>query len=281
MGQIIDGAAIARTIEGELSDEIARLLKHSGIVPGLATIRIGHDEASAIYVERKHRMARKLGIASFDHLLPSATEDEVMKLISKLNADVTVHAILLQLPLPQGLTPSRLIEQIDPRKDVDCLHPINLGKLVAREAVLPPCTPQAVIELLKRSGVEISGKRAVVIGRSRLVGKLLSAMLLNENATVTVCHSKTINLSEVCRTAEILASAIGKPRFIGEGHIGNKPVVIDVGITRLPSGRIVGDVDFDYVKDKAWKITPVPGGVGPMTIMMLMKNVIRAAGSNK
>jgi methylenetetrahydrofolate dehydrogenase (NADP+)/methenyltetrahydrofolate cyclohydrolase len=282
--QIIDGKKIAAEVRGELKERIIQL-KKKGIEPGLATILVGDDPASHSYVASKIKMCGELGIHSFHHKLEaSATEEEIVALIQKLNNDLRVNGILLQLPLPKGTPAERALDTIAPHKDVDGLHPYNLGQVciakswdeIEKRKLLTSCTPTGVILLLKKAGVEIAGKKAVVLGRSNLVGKPVAMLLLANNATVTMAHSMTKDLPEVCRQADILVSAMGKPRFVTKDFIKPGAVVIDVGTTRLETG-LCGDVDFDAVKDIAGAITPVPGGVGPMTIAMLMRNTVLAA----
>lgn len=282
--KIIDGKSISQELRRELKKEVEDL-KKQGIEPGLATILVGDDPASQVYVKSKIKDCAELGINSFHNPLPaSAGEKDIISLIEKLNSDGKVHGILLQLPLPKGTPQDRCLESINPEKDADGLHPFNLGKLaiakswaeIEEQRLLAPCTPLGVMELLERSGVEISGKNAVVVGRSNLVGKPVALLLLSKNATVTMAHSRTKDLQEVCRKADILIAAIGKERFITKDFIKPGSAVIDVGINRSEKG-LVGDVDFDSVKDFVSAITPVPGGVGPMTRTMLMKNTILAA----
>lgn len=285
MAQIINGKEIARQVREELKTEINKL-KEKGIIPGLATILVGDDPASQVYIGQKIKACQELGVYSEHHPLPENTsEKELMDLIAELNDFPKIHGILCQLPLPKGLNSDKVLMAISPDKDVDGFHPINMGKLLSKkswieimeEKIFIPCTPAGVIELLKHSGVSIAGKEAVVLGRSNIVGKPVALLLLSENATVTICHSQTKNLAEVCRRADILIAAIGKPKFVTEDMVKEGAVVIDVGVNRLPTG-LCGDVDFEKVKDKVKAITPVPGGVGPMTITMLMANTVRAAG---
>jgi methylenetetrahydrofolate dehydrogenase (NADP+)/methenyltetrahydrofolate cyclohydrolase len=276
MATVIDGTAIAATIRDELAEEAQRL-RDAGVQPGLAVVLVGDDPASHSYVRSKLRTAEKLGIHSEDHVLPqSASQEEVLEVVARLNADPAVHGILVQAPLPSQINMQAVVEAVDPRKDVDGFHPFNVGALTYGYAPMPPCTPAGVIQLLKRSGVELVGKEAVVLGRSMLVGKPVSMLLLAENATVTLCHSRTRNLPEVCRRAEILVVAIGKPRMVTAEYVREGAAVIDVGINRV-EGKLCGDVDFDSASTRAGLITSVPGGVGPMTITMLMKNTLTAA----
>lgn len=281
---IIDGKKIAAEIRAELAQDIARL-KAKGITPGLATILVGDDPASQVYVGSKIKACGELGLRSFHYPLPAtAAEQEIIGLIRQLNSDPQVHGILLQLPLPAGLSADRCLNEIAPHKDIDCLHPHNIGLMssaknwreIEEKKLFLPCTPHGMIIMLKRTGVEIAGKNAVVVGRSNLGGKPSAALLLANDATVTIAHSRTANLPAVCRQADILVAVIGKPKFITKDFVKPGAVIIDVGINRTPAG-LCGDVDFDGVKDIAGAITPVPGGVGATTITMLMKNTILAS----
>jgi methylenetetrahydrofolate dehydrogenase (NADP+)/methenyltetrahydrofolate cyclohydrolase len=274
--KIIDGKAIAEQIQEELATEAADL-RARGIEPGLDVVLIGGDPASQTYVRSKLRTAERLGIRSRDHLLPETTpQAEVMALIHRLNADPTVHGILVQCPVPKPLDERAILNAVDPRKDVDGLHPFNAGALMHGGTPMPPCTPAGVMELLRRTGIDPQGKEAVVVGRSDLVGKPVALLLLHANATVTLCHSKTRDLPGVCRRADILVVAIGRAGMVDASYVTEGAVVIDVGINRV-DGKVVGDVDFASVSEKAAAITPVPRGVGPMTITMLMKNTLTAA----
>ena len=271
--QLIDGKAVARDVEAEVAREIERL----GFRPGLVAVRVGNDPASEVYVRNKARKAKELGIAGSELVFPeSMTEAALLAEIGRLNADDAVDGILVQLPLPKQIDPRRIIDAIDPAKDVDGFHPVNVGRLHLGRPVLAPCTPAGVIRLLDAIGVAPEGRRAVVIGRSDIVGKPVAALLLQRNATVTICHSRTRNLAAVAREGEILVAAIGKPLFVTADMIKAGAVVIDVGINRV-EGKLVGDVDFVRAWEVAGWITPVPGGVGPMTIAMLMKNTVTAA----
>ena len=275
--KIIDGKKIASEIKEELRQEVEKL-KNSGICPGLAVIIIGNDPASEVYVKSKKKTALELGMNSWVYELEeNISQEEVFELIKKLNEDKNVHGILVQLPLPKHLDEEAIIESINPQKDVDCFHPENVGRLAIGIGKLLSCTPAGIIELLKRENVEIVGKNCVVIGRSNIVGKPLSLMLINKNATVTVCHSRTFDLASHTKKADILISAAGKPGLITADMVRPGALVIDVGINRKADGKLTGDVDFEKVKEVADAITPVPGGVGPMTIIMLMKNTIKAA----
>ncbi|MFY9270405.1 MAG: bifunctional methylenetetrahydrofolate dehydrogenase/methenyltetrahydrofolate cyclohydrolase FolD [Candidatus Manganitrophaceae bacterium] len=272
----IDGKAIAQEIRGRIAAEVARLPAEDR--PGLAAVLVGENPASKIYVRNKRKACEEAGIYSEEHPLPeSATEETVLDLIRQLNADPKIHGILVQLPLPKQIDERKILDAVIPEKDVDGFHYINVGKLVANEKGFVPCTPLGIIELLRATGVEMAGAHAVIIGRSNIVGKPAALLLLHQHATVTICHSKTKNLDEVCRQADILVAAIGKPQFVKKEMVKEGAIVIDVGINRLPDGRIVGDVDFDPVQDRASAITPVPGGVGPMTIAMLLSNTVQSA----
>jgi methylenetetrahydrofolate dehydrogenase (NADP+)/methenyltetrahydrofolate cyclohydrolase len=273
---VIDGAGIAAEIQEELAAEAARL-NARGARPTLAVVLAGDDPASHSYVRSKMKTAERLGIRSLDHLLSAAVpQEELLQLVRRLNADPEVHGILVQMPLPAHLDARRVIEAVDPRKDVDGFHPFNVGELAMGGTAMPPCTPAGVMELLRHTGVELAGKEAVVVGRSMLVGKPVSMMLLAQNATVTVCHSKTRDLPAVCRRADVLVVAIGRARMVTGDYVKEGAVVIDVGINRV-DGKTVGDVDFASAAARAAAITPVPKGVGPMTITMLMKNTLAAA----
>lgn len=271
---LIDGKDVANKCKDEIRKKIERLEK----TPSLAVIRIGEDEASKIYVRLKNKMCEELGINFVEHHLnENTTQEELISLINNLNEDENINAILLQSPIPYHLNILEAFKAIAPEKDVDGFSPINVGKLVQNQECFAPCTPVGVMRMLKEYGIEVAGKHAVVIGRSNIVGRPMAELLLNANATITICHSKTENLAEIVKTADILVVAIGKPKFITADMIKEGAVVVDVGINRIPdSKKIVGDVDFDNVKDRCSYITPVPGGVGPMTIMTLMENVIRA-----
>lgn len=272
--ELIDGKLISSQIKDELKAEVAKL-KAEGKEATLAVILVGNDPASSIYVKNKKKACEYIGINSISYELPETTsEEELLNLIDTLNRRDDVNGILCQLPLPQGIDEDKVIKAISPKKDVDGFHIENVGALCVGQKGFVSCTPAGVIELLKRSDVSISGKHCVIIGRSNIVGKPMALLMLRENATVTVCHSKTVNLKEICKTADILIVAIGKPRFIDAEYVKDGAVVIDVGIHRDENNKMCGDVDFDSVKDIASKITPVPGGVGPMTIAMLMKNCV-------
>jgi methylenetetrahydrofolate dehydrogenase (NADP+)/methenyltetrahydrofolate cyclohydrolase len=274
---VIDGRAVARAVRERVRGEVSALAAERGIVPGLATILVGDDAASEIYVRRKGEACEEVGMVSMHHPLPATTAGaELGGLIARLNADPAVHGILLQLPVPPPLDGDELTAQIDPAKDVDGLTPVNAGLLARGRPGLVPCTPAGVMELLRVAGVELSGARAVVLGRSSLVGRPLAALLLAADATVVHCHSRTRDLAALCREADVLVAAAGRPRLVGADMVREGATVIDVGINRTAEG-LVGDVDFEAVRPRAGAITPVPGGVGPMTIAMLLANTLEAA----
>lgn len=276
MAIIIDGNKISGEIRAEVAQEVAAL-KQEGIAPGLAVVLVGENPASQVYVRNKEKACGEAGIASFKYELPVETDEaEVLALVKKLNDDPRVNGILVQLPLPEQIDENKVLLAIDPVKDVDGFHPFNVGRLMIGNTILPPCTPRGVIELLKRYNIPIEGRNAVVVGRSNIVGKPVTMLLLQENATVEVCHSRTRELSDHTKRADILVAAIGKPKFITGEMVKRGAAVIDVGVNRLESG-LCGDVDFDAVKEVAAAITPVPGGVGPMTIAMLLRNTLTAA----
>ena len=278
MAKIIDGKAISAQIRAELKAETEEFVKTTGIRPGLAVIIVGNDPASQVYVRNKRRACEEVGYYSEAYELPeSTTQEELNALVDRLNADDKIHGILCQLPLPKHLDENEVILRIDPKKDVDAFHPYNVGKIMIGDYAFLPCTPAGVMALLQRSGIEISGKECVVVGRSNIVGKPQAMLLLHANGTVTVCHSRTKDLAEVCRRADILVAAIGKADFFTGDMIKEGAVVIDVGMNRRADGKLTGDVDFASVEPKASYITPVPGGVGPMTITMLLDNTMRAA----
>lgn len=273
----IDGKAVAEKIKAQVAEEVAEL-KAQGICPGMAVVLVGDDPASKIYVNNKKKACAQTGIYSEEHVLPAeTTQEELLALIAKLNADEKIHGILVQSPLPKHLDEKLVVEHIDPNKDVDAFHAYNVGKIMIGDFAFLPCTPAGVIELIRSTGVEISGKNCVVVGRSNIVGKPMAMLLLHNNGTVTICHSKTKNLAEICRTADILVAAVGKAKFITADMVKPGAVVIDVGMDRDENGKLCGDVDYDAVEPVASYITPVPGGVGPMTIAMLMKNAVSAA----
>ena len=273
---IIDGSLIAQNIKSDLKKEIENL-KLKGINPGLAVILVGEDNASKIYVKNKKRCCDELGIFSEEFYFPEDTsEKEIIDLIEKLNQDKKINGILVQLPLPSHINQKNITESILPEKDVDAFHSSTIGNLLTNHTKLLPCTPAGIIEIFNIENISLVGKHCVIIGRSNIVGKPLAFMLINEDATVTICHSKTKNLSEICKNADIIICAVGKEKFLNKNMIKKGAVIIDVGINRDENGKICGDVDFDDVKNIASAITPVPGGVGPMTIAMLMKNTITA-----
>lgn len=276
MAMIIDGKKISAEIKDEVREEVAAL-KEEGKEIALAVIQVGADPASSVYVRNKKRACEYTGIESVSYELPeSTTQEELLDIIRKCNEDSKINGILVQLPLPDHMDEDEVLLAIDPKKDVDGFHPVSVGNMVIGEDGFLPCTPAGVIQLLKRSGVEIEGKECVVLGRSNIVGKPMSILLLRENGTVTICHSRTKNLKEVCKRADILVVAIGKPKFIDDSYVKEGAVVIDVGIHRNENNKLCGDVDFDKVEPKVSAITPVPGGVGPMTIAMLMKNCVES-----
>lgn len=276
MTQIIDGKMISAQIKDELKDEVAAL-KAAGKDVTLAVIQVGNDPASTVYVGNKKKACAYIGIESQAYELPEeTTEEELLQLIERLNADEHVNGILVQLPIPKHMNEEKIIQSISPEKDVDGFHPISVGRLCIGEKGYVSCTPAGIIQLLKRSGVEIAGKECVVIGRSNIVGKPMAILLLRENGTVTVTHSKTKDLKEVTRRADILVAAIGKPKMITREYVKDGAVVIDVGIHRMEKGKLCGDVDYDDVAPVCSAITPVPGGVGPMTIAMLMNNCVES-----
>ncbi len=277
MATRIDGKAVAAKIRAQVAQDV-EALKARGICPGMAVVLVGDDPASKIYVNNKKKACAETGIYSEEHLLPAeTTQEELLALIEKLNADEKIHGILVQSPLPKHLDEKLVVEHIDPRKDVDAFHAYNVGKIMIGDFTFLPCTPAGVIELIRSTGVPIEGKNCVVVGRSNIVGKPMAMLLLHNNGTVTICHSRTKNLAEICRGADILVAAVGKPKFITADMVKPGAVVIDVGMDRDENGKLCGDVDFDAVEPIASYVTPVPGGVGPMTIAMLMKNAVRAA----
>ena len=276
MAYIINGKEIAQTIKDEIKEEVASL-KKAGKTCCLAVIQIGNDPASSVYVANKKKACEYIGIESLSYELPQeTTEAKLLELIDKLNDDTAVHGILCQLPLPRHINEKNILNRISPKKDVDGFHPQNVGALVVGEFGFVSCTPAGIVELLKRSKIEIEGKNCVVIGRSNIVGKPMALLMLRENATVTICHSKTKNLKEICKQADILIVAVGKPLFVTRDFIKKGAVVIDVGIHRDENNKLCGDVDYNDVEPLVSAITPVPGGVGPMTICMLMKNCLEA-----
>lgn len=274
MYQVIDGKKISQVIKDELKEKVAAMAKE-GKKAALAVIQVGNDPASSVYVRNKKKACEYIGIESLSYELPEeTTEEELVALIEKLNADAGVNGILVQLPLPEQINEEKIIQTISPDKDVDGFHMQNVGALCTGGKGYVSCTPLGIITLLKRSGIEIAGKRCVVMGRSNIVGKPMAMLLLRENGTVTICHSKTQDMKEITRQADILVVAIGKPKFVDETYVKEGAVVIDVGIHRNAENKLCGDVDFDKVAPHTSAITPVPGGVGPMTIAMLMNNCV-------
>ena len=276
--QILHGKPVADKVLAEVKAGVAALKQRTGVEPTLAVILVGEDPASQIYVRNKKRAADEVGIASRDFLFPQGcTQAELLDTIRRINADAALHGILLQLPLPKGMDEDQAVAAIAPQKDADGLHPMSLGNLLGGKPTAVPCTPAGCIEILDHYGIPIEGAEAVMVGRSRLVGKPLAQLLLARNATVTMCHTRTRDLAAHCRRADILCVAAGKPRVITGDMIKEGAVVIDVGVNRLDTGKLAGDVDFESASQRARAITPVPGGVGPMTIAMLMKNTLLVA----
>lgn len=279
--KILDGKAVSLKVKESVKVK-ADELKKFGVEPTLAVVLVGEDKASQTYVRAKEKACNEYGIKSVAHRLSeNTTQNELLALINVLNLDDSIHGILVQLPLPKHIDTNVVLAAIDPRKDVDGFHAVNVGKLVSGLDGFVPCTPLGVMEILKEYGIEVAGLNAVVIGRSNIVGKPMANLLLNASATVTVTHSKTKNLKEICKNADLIVAAIGKPFFLKADMVKDGAVVVDVGINRLDDGRLVGDVDFDEVAPKCSYITPVPGGVGPMTIAMLLNNTILAAQAKK
>ena len=273
MSKILNGKQIAEDIKNEIRDQVSQMKTK----PCLAVVIVGEDPASQVYVKNKKLACDKVGIKSITHSLKKDIEEEkLLLLINNLNLDKNVNGILVQLPLPTHINENKIINAINPEKDVDGFHPLNIGKMMLGLKTLLPCTPSGIIEMLKRSDIQIEGKHAVIIGKSNIVGKPVAQLLLNEKATISVCHSKTKNLKGITRQADILVVAVGKANFISENMIQDGVVIIDVGINRMEDNKICGDVDFENVKNKASLITPVPGGVGPMTIAMLLLNTLEA-----
>ena len=277
MAKIIDGKAVAARVRAEVAAGTAAL-REKGITPGLAVIIVGDDPASRVYVNNKKKACAEVGFRSEEFALPADTDQsELLALVRCLNDRSDINGILCQLPLPQGLDDKAVIKAIAPEKDVDAFSEENVGRIMIGKYDFLPCTPAGVMELIKESGVEVAGKECVVIGRSNIVGKPMAMLLLHENGTVTICHSRTKNLKEICAQADILVAAVGRPKFVTADMVKEGAVVLDVGINRDENGKLCGDVDFESVEPKASYITPVPGGVGPMTIAMLMKNTLKAA----
>ena len=278
MAVIIDGKKIAQDIRNEVKAAVARLKEENGITPGLAVVLVGGNPASKIYLKHKENARKEAGFLSQEFKLPQDTrEEELLTIIHRLNRDESIHGILVQLPLPGQINTATIIEAIDPQKDIDGFHPFNLGRLFTGDPYHMACTPKAILKLLDYHSIATAGKEAVIVGRSNIVGKPLALMLLSRHATVTVCHTKTLRLPDVTNRAEILIAAAGRPEMIKANMVRDGAVVIDVGVNRLEDGRLVGDVAFSEVLEKASYITPVPGGVGPMTIAMLLVNTLKAA----
>ncbi|MDT8317947.1 MAG: bifunctional methylenetetrahydrofolate dehydrogenase/methenyltetrahydrofolate cyclohydrolase FolD [bacterium] len=278
MAELINGKEIAAQMRAEFAKEAGSLKADKGITPGLAVVLVGEDPASKVYVGMKEKACNEAGFYSAEYKLDADTsEEKLLSLIVELNADEKIHGILVQLPLPKHINETRVLEAISPSKDVDGFHPYNVGRLIVGKPSFQPCTPYGVIKMLERIGVEMEGREAVVVGRSNIVGKPIAMMLLQNNATVTICHSRTKNLKEKVKSADIVIAAVGVPEMVKGDWIKPGAVVIDVGVNRLPNGKLVGDVEFDAASKVASAITPVPGGVGPMTITMLLYNTLEAA----
>ena len=279
--KLLDGKDLARRMKQSMKIDVQSLAEE-GIVPGLAVVIVGNDSASRVYVNNKKKDCEEVGIKSFEYALPEETsEEQLLGLIDALNQDPAVDGILVQLPIPKHLDEVKVIRRINHEKDVDAFHPYNTGELMIGRPVFAPCTPAGVMELIKDAGLEVAGKNCVVVGRSNIVGKPMSMLMLHSNATVTICHSKTKDLKDVCKQADILIAAIGKADFITADYVKDGAVVIDVGMNRRDDGKLTGDVDFESVSTKASAITPVPGGVGPMTRAILLKNTIKACNMHK
>lgn len=278
MANLINGKEVSAAVKLRVKNQTEELIEKSGITPGLAVVIVGNDPASRVYVNSKKKACAEVGFNSYEYALPEdTTQQELLELVEKLNNDPKVNGILCQLPLPKQIDENAIINAIRPEKDVDAFHPFNVGKIMIGEFAFLPCTPAGVMELIDSTGVEVSGKNCVVIGRSNIVGKPMSMLLLHRSGTVTICHSKTQNLTEICQNADILVAAVGRANFVTADMVKEGAVVIDVGMNRLENGKLCGDVDFNEVEKKASFITPVPGGVGPMTIAMLMQNTLTAA----
>ncbi|MDE6036256.1 MAG: bifunctional methylenetetrahydrofolate dehydrogenase/methenyltetrahydrofolate cyclohydrolase FolD [Ruminococcus sp.] len=278
MAQIINGKEVSATVKAEVAQETARLRDERGLKVGLAVVIVGNNSASRVYVNNKKKACEEVGFQSFEYALDeNVTQEQLLDLVSVLNRDDRVNGILVQLPLPAHIDETAVINAIAPEKDVDAFHPVNVGHIMIGNYSFLPCTPAGVMRLIESTGTDITGKQCVVIGRSNIVGKPQAMLLLQKNGTVTICHSKTKNLKEICLSADILVVAIGKAKFINGDMIKEGAVVIDVGMNRDENGKLCGDVDFESAEKKASYITPVPGGVGPMTISMLMKNTLTAA----
>lgn len=282
MSNIIDGKAVSQSVKDRIKEEVAELKVKHGVVPGLAVIIVGDNPASRIYVNNKKKACEYVGFDSYEYALPEeTTEAELLELIKKLNSDEKVDGILCQLPLPKHIDENVIIDNIAPNKDVDAFHPVNVGKIMIGDYSFLPCTPAGVMELIASTGVDIKGKECVVVGRSNIVGKPMSMLLLHKSGTVTICHSKTKDLKAECKRADILVAAVGVPNLITGDMVKEGAVVIDVGMNRLDNGKLCGDVEFESASKAAGYITPVPGGVGPMTIAMLMQNTLTAAKVNR
>ena len=278
---IIDGKKISTEIKDELKEQVAKL-KAEGVEVTLAVVKVGEDPASAVYVRNKEKACEYIGINSKKIEMPEeTTEEELLKLVDDLNTDPAINGILVQLPLPKHIDENKILLAIDPMKDVDGFHPVNVGKMVIGEESFLPCTPAGIIEMIKSSGLDIEGKECVIIGRSNIVGKPMAILMLRENATVTVTHSRTKDLPEVCKRADIIVAALGKAKFVTKDFVKEGAIIIDVGMDRDEDGKLCGDVDFDEVEPIASAITPVPGGVGPMTVTMLLVNCLRSVELNK
>lgn len=282
MSNIIDGKAVSQSVKDRIKEEVTALKAEHGVVPGLAVIIVGDNPASRIYVNNKKKACEYVGFDSYEYALPEeTTETELLELIKKLNNDEKIDGILCQLPLPKHIDENVIINNIAPNKDVDAFHPVNVGKIMIGDYSFLPCTPAGVMELIASTGVDIKGKECVVVGRSNIVGKPMSMLLLHKSGTVTICHSKTKDLKAECKRADILVAAVGVPNLIKGNMIKEGAVVIDVGMNRLENGKLCGDVEFESASKAAGYITPVPGGVGPMTIAMLMQNTLTAAKVNR
>ncbi len=277
MYQILDGKKVSQRVKDELKEQVISL-KEKGIDPGLAVIIVGNDSASRVYVNNKKKACEYIGIRSEEYALgEETTQDELLNLVKELNERKDIHGILCQLPLPKHINEETILYAIDPKKDVDAFHPVNVGKIMIGDFDFLPCTPAGVMDLIEESGIDLTGKECVVIGRSNIVGKPQAMLLLHKNATVTICHSRTKDLKEVCKRADVLVVAVGRAKMVDASYIKEGAVVIDVGMDRDENGKLCGDVDFDSACTVAGAITPVPGGVGPMTIATLMRNAVTAA----
>lgn len=278
MAQIINGKEVSASVKAEVAEETARLHEEKGLKVGLAVVIVGNNPASRVYVNNKKKACEAVGFQSFEYALDeNTTQEQLLDLVNVLNRDDRVNGILVQLPLPAHIDEKAVIDAISPAKDVDAFHPVNVGKIMIGEYAFLPCTPAGVMRLIASTGIDICGKQCVVIGRSNIVGKPMAMLLLQQNGTVTICHSKTKNLKEICLGADILVVAVGRANFVTGDMVKEGAVVIDVGMNRLDNGKLCGDVEYESAEKKASYITPVPGGVGPMTIAMLMKNTLTAA----